>query len=165
MNEIRQILDQYKDIALSDSDIMELMKGKANIVRYRDVKKYKTIEDLLRPYDVCFILYEWKEHFGHWIVLIKDDDLIEYFDSYGEYPDHYIDEISEPFRTESGQNDKTLSRLMLKYDGDLSYNEYQFQKLDNNIKDCGRWCVLRAQLKDLPLKSIMINIIKKIDLF
>lgn len=151
---LREILDEYKDIALSDGDIMELMDGNAVIVRYSDIRKYSTIEELLGKDDVVFILYESRPHFGHWTVLIRDQNRqIEYFDSYGKPLDYYIDKIPEPFKSESGQNEKWLSKLLLEYDGPISYNQYKFQKLDQNVKDCGRWSVLRAKLKDLPLES------------
>lgn len=161
MNSIRKVIDKYKDIALSDSELSQLMHGQANIVRYRDIKNYKTVQQLLEPYNVCFILYEWKEHYGHWCVLIRHDNLIEFFDPYSGFPDSEIHQIPEPFRTESGQDEKALSKLLIKYTGELSYNEYQFQKLDQNVKDCGRWCVIRGLLKDLPLedfKKLFLNV-------
>ena len=153
LQEIRNIIDQYKGIALSDADIMELMKGKANIIRYRDLKNYNTIEEVLAPHNVAIILYEWKERYGHWVALIKSGNLIEFFDPYSGIPDTQLDNLSEEVRRELGQDDKLLLKLLIKYDGPVSYNDYQFQELDKGVKDCGRWCVIRAQLKDLPLKD------------
>lgn len=163
LDEIRNIIDEFKGIALSDDDIMKLMDGRGNIIRYADIKKYSTVEQLLSPHNVVFLLYEWKQHYGHWCVLIRSGDLIEFFDPYGGFCDSQLDNIPEPFRTESGQKEKLLSKLLLNYDGELSYNEYQFQELDQGIKDCGRWCVIRAVLKDMQLKDfkdLFMNIYK-----
>ena len=83
------------------------------------------------------------------------------FDPHSGFPDSEIHQIPEPFGTESGQDEKALSKLLIKYTGELSYNEYQFQKLDQNVKDCGRWCVIRGLMKDLPLedfKKLFLNV-------
>jgi len=36
--------------------------------------------------DFCFILTESEENSGHWTSLIRDDDVLEYYDSYGTSP-------------------------------------------------------------------------------
>ena len=153
MDQIKKHLDKYKYVALSDADLANLMEGQARIVIYGDICKFKSIDEMLEPYGVCFVLYEWKPHFGHWCVLIKHDDLIEFFDPYGKYVDMYLKMIPEPFRSESNQFVPALSNLLLECDYDLSYNEYQFQKMDENVRDCGRWCCVRAMLKEMSLKE------------
>lgn len=167
ISDLKDILDTYEDIALSDSDMIDLMDGKAKIVVYPDILKYNTIEELLDPYNITFILYEEKPHYGHWTVLFRHDrhnkkPVIEFFNSYGDMdgpesgmPDYLLRFIPEPFRTNSNQNIAWLSKLLYDVfdDYELIYNEFQFQKLNSKIKTCGRWCCLRAMLKDLPLRQ------------
>lgn len=148
-------VDELKDVALSDLDIRNMMKEQLisnfNVIPYPDIKKYKTVEELLGPENICFILYMWKQNYGHWCLLQKSGNLIEFFDPYGDFPDSQLERVPEPFRTESGQTEKTLSKLLLNFDGELSYNEYKFQHLKEDVKTCGRWSLVRAILKDIPL--------------
>jgi len=153
MNQIQEILNHLKNVALSDDDLLKLMDGKANVVVYRNLSQYSTVNDLLYPYGVCFILYEWKPHYGHWCCLIRHNNLLEAFDPYGLYPDDYLKLIPEPFRSESNQVVPALTNLLLEGDYELSYNEFQFQKRSSRVKDCGRWCVVRALLKEMDLEQ------------
>jgi Ulp1 family protease len=43
--------------------------------------------------DLCFILTESELNSGHWTLLIRDDDVFEYFDSYGTSPKNILDYI------------------------------------------------------------------------
>lgn len=155
MQVLRDIIDQYKDIPLSDKDIRDMMNEglikKFNVISYSELKNYNNIDQVLGPENICFILYEWKPHYGHWCLLQRSGNLIEFFDPYGKFPDSQLEEIEEPFRTGSGQKEKTLSKLLLDSDNELSYNQYPFQHLGNGVKTCGKWCVMRAFLKDLKL--------------
>ncbi len=154
-------LDKHKGISLSDADIRRFMGGQCNIVVYGQIKGYNSIEQLLDPYGVCFILYEWKPHYGHWCVLIKSGNLLEFFDPYGGPVDTQLHHVPPSFKVESGQDRPYLGELMMNYDGPMSYNEFQFQSLDKAVKDCGRWCLVRADLRDLTLaqfKDLFLNI-------
>lgn len=157
MNKLRKKLDKYKDIALSDVDMINLMDGKARIVLYPDLSKFSSLEELLHPYGVTFILYLWHVNptFGHWVVLIDGPEFIEYFDPYGLPPDAWLDELEEPFKTESGQGKPLLTKLLVDYDGpkELTYNEFQFQALNKGTQDCGRWAALRGLLREISLKE------------
>lgn len=148
-------VNELKDVALSDSDIKDMMKEQLisnfNVIPYPEIKNYKNIDDLLGPENLCFILYMWKPNYGHWCLLQRSGDLIEFFDPYGDFPDSQLERVPEPFRTESGQSEKMLTKLLLNYDGELSYNEHKFQHSKEDIKTCGRWTLVRAILKDLPL--------------
>lgn len=160
MNQIKGLIDEYKSYPLSDSDLLHLMQQKANLVTYTELKNYKSIDHLLGPYDVVFVLFLWEPHYGHWTCLTKHENLIEFFDPYGQFPDSYLKDIPEPWRTQSGQDKPVLSRLMKESPYNLSYNEFSFQKEGEEISSCGRWSVLRGLLKDLTLeqfKDLFLN--------
>lgn len=155
---MQKILSFYKNIALSNTDILRLVDGKANVVLYPELHKVKKIDDILNPYGACFLLYEAKPRFGHWCALLKtvDDDgtpLIEFFDPYGGFVDTQRKFIPEMFRKMSKQDVPYLSYLLLKSKYELSYNPYQLQKKSNSVRDCGRWAALRIFFRDMPLEQ------------
>lgn len=152
--EIENVLDEYKDIPLSDNDIMELLKGKTNIILYSSMHKYDNVNQLIDPYGCCVILYEAKPHSGHWCCLTLHDKELEFFDSYGGEIDTQLDYIPKKFAEESNQDYPYLLRLIAENNEyDVSYNEFDFQELNKNVKTCGRWTCLRIMLKELPLND------------
>ena len=140
------------DIALSDKQVLRIVKGKANIVLYPNLYRYQNIDDLITPYGACFILFESKPSFGHWCALIKTgDNDIEFFNPYGGYPDDSLGYIPEQFAKISNQDYPYLSRLMIDSKYNLAYNEHTFQKRNRDIRTCGRWSAMRILLKDYSL--------------
>lgn len=148
------IIHKYRDVALSNQEIEKLVNGKANIIVYPELSKYNNLDEIFYPYDICFILYETKLHYGHWCVIFKlNDKEIEFFDPYGGYPDTQLKFIPENFRIISNQDIPHLSYLMFFSPYELSYNQYRFQKYRKDIKTCGRWCSVRALFRRLSLEE------------
>lgn len=150
------VLKKYVDYPLSNFDIMKLVKRKANIILYPDLHKYKSIDDVLGPYGVAFILFESKPQYGHWTLLFKlNDGTLEFYNPYGTreqgFPDDSLNFIPNDFAKKSNQDYPYLSKLLLKSPYQLSYNEIPFQKHAKNIKTCGRWSVFRLLNKHLSL--------------
>lgn len=142
------------DIALSGKDILKLVDGKANLVIYEDIHKYKTLDDLLGPYGACVILYCFKPKYGHWCCIFKrKPDTIEFFNSYGGKPDSTLYLINDDYRKNSNQWYPYLCKLIYDSGYNIEYNEHQFQKFDNDIYTCGRWACMRLLLRDLSLKE------------
>lgn len=158
MDQLTGLIEKYKNVALSDDDIRKFMGNEAKIITYSKLKDYDSIEQLLQPFNAVFILFEWREGYGHWVLLIKNEisaaeQTVEYFDPYGHFVDYWLKKISEPFRTDSGQKDPMLSKLLIEYNGEMSWNNFDFQKMHKKIRTCGMWCVLRALLKELSLET------------
>ena len=148
------IIERYENIGLSNKDLLELVEGKANIVVYGDIFKYKTIDELLYPYDCCFLLYESKPKWGHWCVIFKrTPENIEFFDPYGTFIDDELDLIDENFRKKSNQTYPYLTYLLYQNQYQIEYNQYKFQSKGKNIKTCGRWCVCRLWYRNLTLEQ------------
>ena len=159
LKSFRDDIELYKDIPLSDGDIMKIVDGKSKVVTYPNIHKYSTLDELLSPFGSCCILYETHEHYGHWVCLTirpeytqKGKQIVEYFDSYGKMPDAPLDIIPAKFAMESKQDYPYLTSLMANCPYKISYNEHQFQKMSPNVKDCGRWISIRILMKDLPLE-------------
>lgn len=151
---MQKIIEHYKNVALSDKQVLKLVDGKANIILYPELHRFSHIDQILEPYGACFLLYEIQKNYGHWCCLFKlNDHEVEFFDSYGGFLDSQRKFIPHHFRVESNQAIPYLSHLLLSSPYELSYNNYKFQKMGNNIKDCGRWCALRLLLRNLSLEQ------------
>lgn len=134
---------------LTDGDI-ERHTGITEIVKYSELDKYKTIEELL-PTDksAVIILIEDKLNSGHWVAVMRYGKTIEYFNSYGAKWDTDWKFINRMVRMILQQNTNEMTRLMdtAKKDGwDTIWNKHRFQKLGAKIQTCGRWCVLRIEM-------------------
>lgn len=156
------------NIALSNHDILNLLNNNCRIILYPDIHNYNSIDQILDPYDCCIILYESMPKYGHWCALIKtDENNIEYFNPYGGFPDNSLDYISNEFRKQSNQFYPYLSNLMYKSDYNINFNEFPFQQKKNDIKTCGRHCVVRVFCKSINIyqyKDILDKLCKKFKL-
>lgn len=133
---------------LPTSDKYILSKIKTNIIVYSKLKNYKNIDDIFIN-NSCIILYNEKRLIGHWVAIIKRQNTISYFDSYGRIPDHpYYEGTEFPY----------LSMLLLKCKYILEYNECNLQK--SNTSTCGHHCIVRILFKDKPLSEYH-NFMKK----
>lgn len=153
----------YENIALSNTDLIKMLDKKATVVIYPDLIDYKDIDEVLGKYGACFLLFEAKPKYGHWVCLFKrNENTIEFFNSYGGWPDDSLNHIPMHFREISNQLYPMLSLLILNSPYNLEYNEFQFQKVNKNIKSCGRWCVVRLLLRDLDIYQFneLINLMK-----
>lgn len=71
---------------VSSNDIRNILNTR--IVQYNDIKKLRSIEEILpkRKDAVILFLANAGSDIGHWVGLLKYDDVIEFFDSYGKNP-------------------------------------------------------------------------------
>lgn len=162
--DVKEILKEYEDIALSDKEVLKLIDKKANLILYPDLINYNTIDEILDPYGACILLFEAKPKYGHWCCIFKiNDTLLEFFNPYSGYPDDSLEYIPMHFRLISNQYYPYLSLLMLNSPYELSYNEYKFQKHNKNIKTCGRWCAIRINFRYYSLDQFkeIIDFLKK----
>lgn len=144
------------DKTLSDSDILKAIKNRANLMTYRELKKYKTLDEALGPHGALVLLYETKDNFGHWVGVFKrTPTLVEFFDSYGYKPDDEIKFIPDYFRKVNDLDYPHLTALLYKSGYKISYNEHKLQKLKNDVNTCGRWVVARLIMRDLPLNEFV----------
>ena len=151
---MNEIIEQLKGKALSGSNILEIVKGESKLVRYPDLHKYDTIEEVLYPYNCFFLLYETKEKYGHWVcVILHPNGVLEFFDPYGHFIDHQLEYIDDEHRLKSNQEYPFLSRLLLNSPYIIDYNNNKIQKEYKNNSTCGRHIALRLLLRDTPLKE------------
>ena len=146
---------------LSGSDILKFLKGRTNIVLYSDLINAESIDELLYPYGSCVILYEEIPSVGHWVAITKNGDAIEFFDSYGGYPDDMLVKYDKDIRLQLNEDYPYLSQLMLDSPYELHYNQYKLQGKGGNIATCGRWAMARILYKDTPLDVFVKKFLNK----
>lgn len=145
--------DIIKFDAMGDDDIKKYFPfGNSRIILVSDLSKYKTIEKLL-PTDKShiFLLYQNSPNMGHWVLLSRYGNTIEYFDSYGGYIDHPYTWTDLKTRKMLGEGVPYLTILLKDTPYDVIWNGFDFQDKKNmKISTCGRHCVFR-------LKTILNN--------
>lgn len=161
---------EAKEIQLQPlgDDIIKKYLPYAKIIKYSELKNYNNIEELLKkPLDYVIILYEQKINSGHWVLLSRYDNTIEFFSSYGNFIDECLNWNTQDINNILGQDKPYLSILLNKVKDkyDIIYNSFDFQNKNNlDISTCGRWVILRVHtilLYKQPLTDF-IKTIKKL---
>lgn len=155
------VIGELKNIALSGSDIYNACEKNIKILKYSDLNKYDNIDSVFDPYDAVALLYELRDNYGHWVLLLrnKKTNTIEFFDSMGTFIDDEQNYINKDFFKKSGQKEKYLSELLVKSKYNIIYNKTKIQEDKKGISSCGRHVSLRYLMRDIPLDDY-INIIK-----
>jgi hypothetical protein len=143
---------------MTGGEINGILNGKAHIVPYSELSKFKTIEELLGSQGHAVILYEVKPGVGHWTCVFYGPPLDEcdldypriyFFDSYGIKPDDEQEWIDVEFRKKAWDDMRVLSKLLKNTPSEINYNEFQLQEMKSGVNTCGKWCVARLGLKHL----------------
>lgn len=140
---------------LTNHEMLDGCDGRAKVVLYPDLKKYKTIDDLLDPHGAVFLLYEFKKNLGHWTLVFRQGDSIEHFDSYSYMPDEEMKFIPDDFRKINDMLMPRLAKLLgraAEGGRKICYNQFELQSEGKNIMTCGRHCLVRLWLKDIPIE-------------
>lgn len=144
---------------VSSTDLQAIFKN-CKIVKYADLDKYKDIYQLLpNRMDFVFLLTESEKNIGHWTLLIRNDNLFEYLYSYGTSPKNILDYIPKYMNKKLGNNySEDIGKMIksIKPTDKFIYNKTKFQKEQEGINTCGRWCIARLSLfltDDLNLKE------------
>jgi len=126
--------------------VMKAIGEEPNIITYNELDKIRDIDDILKN-NMCVILYETSEGYGHWTCVFKDRNTIEHFDSYGLFPDKELKFVSKDINKMLGQGYPMLSKLLYDCPYDIRYCNKKFQGEDSST--CGRWCAMRLIFKIL----------------
>jgi hypothetical protein len=130
-------------IPLSDSDIKEYLGNDCKILKYSELSKYNSIDELLpNVKDFCVLLYENSPNSGHWTCVCRPkDNQIVYFDSYGGYVDEPLTWTDKSTKIGLGEDVKYLSNLLNNCEEDVFYNKYKYQSGKEYVANCGRFVV------------------------
>ena len=128
------------DIPLSNNHIEKVLGPPSeDVLLYRDLHKFDTIDELFLEDNLRIILIESAPSYGHWVSLIKTgDDTYTYFNSYGHPPDYEMRFLKPFYRNLLGDDPAEIKRLSR--GRKLIYNKIKFQ--GKNSSTCGRWNIL-----------------------
>ncbi len=138
--------------SLSNVDINNALGGLTKVIRYADLKKFKTIEDLLKKFGNAVILYPSESDAnGHWTCVFygiseKGQKILEFFDPYGF-------SIDKEFDLTEHKRPHYLAKLLYKSNYPVAYNNHRFQKMKPNVNTCGRHVINRILYSHLTLKQ------------
>ena len=124
---------------LSPREIARIADKPIRVVQYKHLHAYKDINDLFGNLDCVLILYNTKQHYGHWIGLINHSHKIYFFDPYSMFPDDQLFFTNIKFRKENDMQYPYLVYLLYHSKKAIDYNDYQFQTFSPNISTCGYW--------------------------
>jgi hypothetical protein len=142
---MEELVSHFVKRPLSGEDLLKLVDGKAALYTNNELKRFDTINQALGRHKALFILYEKEKNTGHWVVVFRNGDTVEYFDPYGYRIDYPITKFG---------GYPHLSEMLsdhVKKGGTVMYNKERLQKLSKDISSCGRHCALRLILRDMPL--------------
>ena len=149
--------------SISDTELKYYLPD-CNIKTYPELRNIKDIEELLPNNGSFFILlYLDSKNSGHWTTLKRFNNDIQYFCSYGTYPDKQMNWYGKELREELGESELYLTKLLNKTGLNVNYNDIDYQNKDNlDIVTCGRHCInFIKSKKDLKQYFKMMSKLKK----
>ena len=141
------------NVSLSGYDILNALDNKCNMVQYKDVKNFNSINEMLGPYKKCVLLYHTKLDYGHWTCLYEVDNTIFFFDSYGFIPDKQLNWVPYNLKDDLNSDYRYLTKLLYESNKRVEYNEYQFQRRVDGVNTCGRWVVNRLKYPEISIEN------------
>lgn len=154
---MEKFINKLQTTPSSGADILNYLDGKTNIISYPEIYRYKSLDELLYPGDSCVILYEYKDHFGHWCCIFKapySPNTVEFFDPYGKIIDTEFKFVPEDFQKKHYPDNKYLSKLVYGSGYNLEFNDYPIQNEKNkDIATCGAHCAIRLENKSIPIDN------------
>ena len=149
-------IKDMENYSLSDKDIRELCP-RSNIVTYDTLKDVDHIDDILGNDDSVFILYLTSSNYGHWCLVFLQNNVLQYFNSYGTEPDDDFKKIDKSARYEFNQVEPILYELLAKSGYDVEYNDKCLQ--GPKTSTCGSHCYTRLLNRDKNSKDY-VKVIK-----
>ena len=147
-NPNKQKLQQQIKEEITDGDLTRYF-GKRdfkNILKYSDLANYNSMQQLLpRNKSWKIILIENEHNSGHWTLLLRYNNTIEWFNSYGTFPSAELDFISPQQKAMLNQDIKHLNILLTQAlpKFHIIYNKRKLQELKDGVNTCGKWIILR----------------------
>ena len=140
-------------IAMGGDELLREFPEGASVAPYTEFARMEVL-----PVLPLFLLYELEPGFGHWVLLHEAVDrdgapCLEFFDSYGLFPDHQQEWVPPAFRKISGQDAPHMLKLLARTHGELAYSPAKLQGKDPRIATCGRHCVMRAKMPNLSAET------------
>jgi hypothetical protein len=160
-----EALDERIKTPMTDGDLERYFGSgiESEVMTYAQLANYRTIDELLpNPFDFRIILVEQMKNKGHWVLILKYNNIIEDFDSYGKGIEPQRNFIAAGMNKLLGQERNHLKHLVARSPYKYVVNKHGFQSTKPDVNTCGRWCCLRIimakEMKmDLPEFTAMVQ--------
>jgi hypothetical protein len=174
MSEMRELRERISLLytPLTNHDLHRFGIDQSNIITYSDLESIRDIAEFL-PHNKSYkiVLIEYEPNVGHWVLILRHNDTLEYFNSLGLLPSKNDFVNDDLLNEELNQEELFLNRLFKKEMSendfkDLIYNKKMFQNRNSDVMTCGRHCVVRLLCllqEDMDLEEYItfMSIVKK----
>jgi hypothetical protein len=146
---------------VSNTDFKKRIHYPFKLVLYPQLTNYADITQLLpNQFSILIILLEAGSG-NHWTCLIRRNNVLTYFDSYGKKYDGEFYLIPKATQIQLGEQSHYLTTLLLnaqKQGFKLQYNKVDFQSHANGIDTCGKWvyAFIEASIDGHSLKEFQV---------
>lgn len=144
---------------VSSKDLERKINHPIKIVQYKDLYEYQSLGELMQnsSLSILIILINTSpNNTGHWTCLIRQNNLLTYFDSYGKKVDQELKYISNQNRIVLNETKPYLTNLIKQSGLKLIQNTNEYQSYAPNINTCGKYVtfVSNSIIKGMNLKEI-----------
>ena len=138
------VVEEIIEEPMDDGDIRAYYPN-AKIIKYSDLKNYKTIQQLLpKDKSYVFLLYQHAPNNGHWVLLMRYGKTIEFFCSYGSQIDGPLKWTNPRDRQMLGEAVPYLTNLLkAQTEFNAIHNPVQYQSKGSDKATCGAHDVMR----------------------
>jgi hypothetical protein len=131
-----------ENVNLSDVDIVRMCLGEVSIYTYHELVNFTSPDQIFQNKRGAIILYETRDNYGHWVLLIKlSNNTIEFFDPLGLEMDTELQLVPEFYRSKLNEMRPHLTDIFSQHH--IITNRTQFQAVDQDINTCGRHITTR----------------------
>lgn len=147
-------------------DVYEMSGKPITILRYRDIKNIIDLKRFMERNKYCLIHYQTegrvhKDIMGHWCALYYNLYGINYFDSYGKFPDETLNHIPQIYLKYSSQQYASLCELIIREIDKGTRIYYNDKRLQGKYtQTCGIWCAYMFRHSNKKMEEVVNNVIK-----
>lgn len=138
----KNMLKKIEEVPLSD-DMIKKYLPECKIITNKDLSKYNSIDELFGNNNYIIILFLNSPNSGHWISLIRYNNVIEYFDPYGNDPKKTYDYVDDKTTSDLGIEKYYLDELLKNSGYNVLFNNFKYQSLNQDQNSCGRHSIFR----------------------
>lgn len=156
MPTIKQTIVKAERIDLTDDDLVDLTRGKCNILAYEDLEKYNTIDEVLGEYKCAIILFQSTQNTGHWVTIFtsaQNPNLLIFYDPYGWPIDSELKYSKYNLRVHQGEEVAHLSYLIEQSNYKVISNPNQYQSNAKDTRTCGRHTAVRVVFRKMSVNQ------------
>ena len=135
MENLQKKIKKFKNTPQTLINILDKMpKDISKGILYSNLKNYRNLNEIFEKKKILLVLLDPpNKNVGHFIIIIKKNQMYEIFGGYG-------------LNIKSLINILKLDDILLRMLSNINYsnNKYHYEQLSRNIKDCGLYCIVRA---------------------